>query len=526
VIYKGPALEIPDVPLARFVLERAASLGDRLALVDGVSGRQLTYGALADGVNRVASALRRRGFKKGDVFAIFSPNLPEYPIAFHAVASLSGIVTTLNSLYTPRELSDQLRDSRARYLLTVPAFMDRAAEAISGLPVDEVFVFGEAPGATPFTELVSHAAEPLEVEIDPAEDVVALPYSSGTTGLAKGVMLTHRNLIANVLQAEQRIHLREGERVLGVMPFYHIYGMTVIMNLALHSGATVVTMPKFELETFLRVMQDHRVARAYVAPPIVVALAKHPLIDQFDLSSVTQVFSGAAPLDENLGQACGRRLNCQVNQGYGMTEASPATHLVSDDLDWKKVGSIGPVVAGTECKVVDITTGEELGPQSDGEILIRGPQVMKGYLNNPTATAQILDGDGWLHTGDIGRADADGDFYVVDRLKELIKYKGYQVPPAELEAILLTHPAVADAAVIASPDEDAGEVPKAFVVLKAETTPEELIQFVAQRVAAHKKIRLVETIDEIPKSASGKILRRKLVEKERAKASAKQEAHR
>jgi len=329
-----------------------------------------------------------------------------------------------------------------------------------------------------------------------------------------------------VLQAEQRIHLREGERVLGVMPFYHIYGMTVIMNLALHAGATVVTMPKFELEAFLRVMQDYKVARAYVAPPIVVALAKHPLVDQFDLSSVTLVFSGAAPLDEGLAQACGTRLNCKVNQGYGMTEASPATHLVSDDIDWKKVGSIGPVVAATECKVVDITTGKELGPETDGEILVRGPQVMKGYLNNPTATAQILDEDGWLHTGDIGHADADGDFYVVDRLKELIKYKGYQVPPAELEAILLTHPAVADAAVIASPDEDAGEVPKAFVVLKAPATPEELMQFVAQRVAPHKKIRLVETIDEIPKSASGKILRRKLVEKERAKTSTKQEAHR
>ena len=526
MIHKGPALEIPDVPLARFVLQRATAIGDRPALIDGVSGRQLTYEALADGVNRVASALRRRGLKKGDVFAIFSPNLPEYPIAFHAVASLGGIITTLNSLYTPRELSDQLRDSHARYLLTVPAFMDRAAEAIKGLPIDEVFVFGEAPGATPFAELISQAAEPLTLEIDPAEDVVALPYSSGTTGLAKGVMLTHRNLIANVLQAEQRIHLREGERVLGVMPFYHIYGMTVIMNLALHAGATVVTMPKFELEAFLRVMQDYKVARAYVAPPIVVALAKHPLVDQFDLSSLTLVFSGAAPLDEGLAQACGTRLNCKVNQGYGMTEASPATHLVSDDIDWKKVGSIGPVVAATECKVVDITTGKELGPETDGEILVRGPQVMKGYLNNPTATAQILDEDGWLHTGDIGHADADGDFYVVDRLKELIKYKGYQVPPAELEAILLTHPAVADAAVIASPDEDAGEVPKAFVVLKAPATPEELMQFVAQRVAPHKKIRLVETIDEIPKSASGKILRRKLVEKERAKTSTKQEAHR
>src|SRR2546423_10887961 len=190
---------------------------------------------------------------------------------------------------------------------------------------------------------MSQPAEAFTVAIDPSNDLVALPYSSGTTGVAKGVMLTHRNLIANVLQAEQRIHVRERERVLGVMPVYHIYGMTVIMNLALHSGATVVTMPKFELETFLRVMQDYKVARAFVAPPIVVALAKHPLVDKFDLSSVSLVFSGAAPLDENLAQACGRRLNCKVNQGYGMTAASPATHLVSDDVEWAKVGSIGPV---------------------------------------------------------------------------------------------------------------------------------------------------------------------------------------
>jgi acyl-CoA synthetase (AMP-forming)/AMP-acid ligase II len=517
MIYRGAALEIPSVPLPAFVLGGAEARGDRPALIDGLSRRQLTYGALADGVKRVASALRRRGFKKGDVMAIFSPNLPEYPIAFHAVASLGGIVTTLNSLYTPRELATQLKDSGARLLLTVPPFMDRVSEAIKGLPIEEVFTFGQADGTTPFTDLLAQPAEPFQVTIDPANDVVALPYSSGTTGLAKGVMLTHRNLVANVLQAEECIHLREGERVLGVMPFYHIYGMTVIMNLAMHRGATVVTMPKFELESFLRVLQDHRVARAYVAPPIVVALAKHPMVDQFDLSSVELVFSGAAPLDENLAQACGRRLNCKVNQGYGMTEASPATHLVSDDVDWKKVGSIGKVVAATECKVVDTVTGAELDPGADGEILVRGPQVMKGYLNNPAATAQILDEDGWLHTGDIGHADADGDFYVVDRVKELIKYKGYQVPPAELEAILLTHPAVADAAVIPAPDEEAGEVPKAFVVLKGQASPEELMAFVAERVAPHKKIRACETIEEVPKSASGKILRRILVERERAK---------
>jgi acyl-CoA synthetase (AMP-forming)/AMP-acid ligase II len=520
MIHTGVAVEIPDSPLVPFVLHRARDLSSKPALIDGLTGRELTYGALADGVKRVASALRHRGFKKGDVFAIFSPNSIEYPIAFLAVASLGGVVTTVNSLYTPRELADQLKNSGARFLLTVPPFIDRATEAVKDAPVEEIFVFGSAENATPFSELLAHPAEDFSVEINPAEDLVALPYSSGTTGLAKGVMLTHRNLVANVCQSEQSFHLHEGERVLGVMPFYHIYGMTVIMNLALHSGATIVTMPRFELEAFLRVLQDHRVARAYIAPPIVVALAKHPMVDQFDLSSVTTVFSGAAPLDEALAAACGRRLNCKVNQGYGMTEASPVTHAVRDNVEWTKVGSIGPVLAGTECQVVDITTGAALGPGSDGEIWIRGPQVMKGYLNNRAATEQILDGDGWLHTGDIGHADQDGDFFIVDRLKELIKYKGYQVPPAELEAILLTHPEVADAAVIPSPDDVAGEVPKAFVVLKTPVTPEDLMRYVAERVAPHKKIRLVETIDEIPKSASGKILRRKLVERERAKTTA------
>jgi acyl-CoA synthetase (AMP-forming)/AMP-acid ligase II len=520
VIHKGPAVEIPEMPLVPFVLQRAATLGDKPALIDGLTGRTLTYAALADSVKRVAAALHHRGFRKRDVFAIFSPNLIEYPIAFFAIASLGGIITTVNSLYTPRELADQLKNSGARFLLTVPAFIDRATEAVKDAAVEEIFVFGTAEGATPFSELLAQPAEEVTVDIDPAEDLVALPYSSGTTGVAKGVMLTHRNLVANVVQSEQSFHLHEGERVLGVMPFYHIYGMTVIMNLALHAGATIVTMPRFELEAFLRILQDHRVERAYIAPPIVVALAKHPMVDRFDLSSVSIVFSGAAPLDEALADACGRRLGCKVNQGYGMTEASPVTHAVRDDIEWKKVGSIGPVLAGTECQVVDITTGEVLGPGVDGEIWIRGPQVMKGYLNNRAATEQILDGNGWLHTGDIGHADGDGDFYIVDRLKELIKYKGYQVPPAELEAILLTHPAVADAAVIPSPNEEAGEVPKAFVVLKSEVTPQALMQYVAERVAPHKKVRLVETIDEIPKSASGKILRRKLVERERAKTGA------
>jgi acyl-CoA synthetase (AMP-forming)/AMP-acid ligase II len=279
-------------------------------------------------------------------------------------------------------------------------------------------------------------------------------------------------------------------------------------------------MPRFDLEQFLGLIQEHRITFAHLVPPIVLALAKHPLVDRYDLSSLKNVLSGAAPLGAELERACAERLGVGVIQGYGMTEASPVTHVRPLD-DTTHPGSIGPTLPSTESRIVDPAGGEDLPPGSNGEIWVRGPQVMQGYLNDPAATARTVDADGWLHTGDIGHVDDDGFFYVVDRLKELIKYKGYQVPPAELEAILVTHPAVADAAVTPHPDEEAGEIPKAFVVLRpdAEATAEELMAYVAERVSPQRRVRLVEFVTEIPKSASGKILRRVLVERERAGAS-------
>jgi len=409
----------------------------------------------------------------------------------------------------------QLEDSGARFLLTVPPFMDRAADAAGRTGIEEIFVLGEAEGATPFARLATGDEEPPDIVIDPHEDLVTLPYSSGTTGFPKGVMLTHHNLVANICQAEALHHVGQDERIIGVLPFFHIYGLTVIMNAVLHRGATVVTLPRFDLEPFLQVMQEHTITRAYLVPPIVLALAKHPAVDRFDLSSLKVILSGAAPLDGGLAEACAERLGCNVFQGYGLTETSPVTHITPEDPALNRPGSIGQLLPNTEARVVDVATGEDLGPDRDGEIWIRGPQVMKGYLNNPEATAATIDGEGWLHTGDIGHADEDGYFVIVDRLKELIKYKGYQVPPAELEAVLLGHPAISDAAVIPSADEEAGEIPKAFVVLREQITPEEIMGFVAERVASHKKVRAVEVIDEIPKSASGKILRRVLVQRER-----------
>lgn len=329
-------------------------------------------------------------------------------------------------------------------------------------------------------------------------------------------MLTHRNLVANLIQCQVSVSVTRDERIIAVLPFFHIYGMHVILNLGLWQGATLVTMPRFELEPFLGLLQQHRVTLGFVAPPLVLTLAKHPAVDGYDLSALRKLFSGAAPLDADLEAACTARVGCSIQQGYGLTEASPATHMRSDELGKHSPGTVGPPLPNTECRIVDIATGWNLGRGEDGEVLVRGPQVMKGYLNNPEATAATIDPDGWLHTGDIGHADQDGCLTIVDRLKELIKYKGFQVPPAELEAVLCTHPCVGDAAVIPMLDEECGEVPKAFVVLKGKASPEELMAYVAERVAPYKKIRAVEAIDVIPKSPSGKILRRVLKERDRA----------
>jgi acyl-CoA synthetase (AMP-forming)/AMP-acid ligase II len=512
-----PDVDIPDVPLTDFVLANAERLGDKPALIDATTDRTVTYAQLAESVRAMAAGLAERGFGKGDTFAHFAPNLPEYAIALHGVATVGGVNTTANPLLTAEELAVQLRDCGARMLVTVPALLDKAAEAAEHAGVSDVFVYGEAESATPFASLLQSAGEPPQVAIDPASDLAALPYSSGTTGLPKGVMLTHRNLVANICQTVAALRTSEDDRVAAVLPFFHIYGLVVVLNTSLRCGATLVTMPRFELPAFLSMLQEHRITRAYAVPPIVLALAKHPLVDGFDLSSLEYVLSGAAPLSADLEEACAGRLGCRMQQGYGMTEASPVTHLVGDDAAGRTPGSIGQTVPNTECRIVELGTDEDVAPGEPGEVWIRGPQVMKGYLNQPEATAHTINAEGWLRTGDVGRVDENGAFWIVDRVKELIKYKGYQIAPAELEALLLTHPEIVDAAVIPLQDDEAGEVPKAFVV--GSVTADEVTGFVAERVAPYKKLRAVEVIDEIPKSPSGKILRRVLVDRERAAAA-------
>jgi acyl-CoA synthetase (AMP-forming)/AMP-acid ligase II len=330
------------------------------------------------------------------------------------------------------------------------------------------------------------------------------------------VMLTHRNLVANLCQHEPMRTIGEDDRVIAVLPFFHIYGQTLVLNDALRRGATVVTMARFDLAQFLAAIERHRVTACYLAPPVVLALAKHPLVDEHDLSSLRFIVSGAAPLDAELQGAAERRVGCRISQGYGLTEASPVTHYVCEH-DENVHGTIGTLFPSTEARLVDAESGQDAAPGQPGEIWIRGPQVMLGYLGDEVATAATLTSDGWLRTGDIATVDEAGRFRVVDRLKELIKYKGYQVPPAELEGILLTHPQIADACVVPVRDEEAGEVPKAFVVPHAgqELDTGEVMAYVAARVAPHMQVRACELIDAIPKSPSGKLLRRVLVERER-----------
>jgi acyl-CoA synthetase (AMP-forming)/AMP-acid ligase II len=506
-----PDVEIPDLPLTEYVLAGGAGQPDKPALIDGATGRVMTYDELEDAIRSLAGGLVAAGFRRGDVLALMAPNGPEYAVVFHGAAMAGGTITTINPAYTQAEVHHQLADSGARILVTIAPLAAMASRACAETGVTEIFLLDGADETLPVRPLSALAGAPLaaHVPVGP-DDVVALPYSSGTTGLAKGVMLTHKNLVANVAQTLGAIPSAPDERLMAVLPFFHIYGMQCMMNCGLRAGATVVTLPRFDLEQFLRAHQDYRITRSFVAPPIVLALAKHPLVDSFDLSHLRLVNSGAAPLKAELAAECGKRLGCDVIQGYGMTELSPVSHLTP--AGWFRPGSVGITAPSTQTRIVHPVTGVDRDTGEEGEVWVRGPQVMKGYLNNPQATAATVDAEGWLRTGDLGYVDVDGHLYVVDRLKELIKYKGFQVPPAELEAVLLRHPDVVDAAVIGLPDDEAGEIPVGYVVLRpaAAASPEEIMRFVAGEVARYKQIRRLEVIDAIPKSAAGKILRRVL----------------
>ena len=512
-----PSLEpYGTYPIHDILTDASNKYSDKTAIIDGDS--TYSFSELENFSSRFSGALKNLGILKGDRVGILAPNCAEFVIAFHGITKSGGVVTTINSGYREREIAHQVQDSGCKILVVHESLTQIFSEARSLIKTDvKAIVVTEEHGTEgSFWQLVNSSEPHITSGLDTTNDLAALPYSSGTTGLTKGVMLSHSNLVSNV---EQLMGLSGGasmndkDVILVHLPLFHIYGMNVLMNPCIAAGATQVMMGRFDMEEFLSLIETHRVSKLFTVPPVGLGLSQYPGVTTRDLTCLEFAMFGAAPLSAELQVKISEVLNCAVIQGYGMTESSPVTNIDFTEPGLMKAGSIGPAVANTEEKIVDTEDPDkQLGPDEVGELMVRGPQVMLGYFNNPQATEETLTNDGWLHTGDIGKMDEEGYVWVLDRKKELIKYNGFQVPPAELEGLLIEHPEIADAAVIGKPDEESGEIPKAFVVKTAgsDISEDAVMSFVASKVSTFKHVREVEFIDAIPKNPSGKILRRLL----------------
>jgi len=509
-----PDAPIPPVSLPEYIRSLARQYGERTALVDAPSGRSFSYAELDRLIGRCAAGLAGIGFQRGDVLLIFAPNSPEWVIAALGALAAGGVVSGANCLYTAPELAHQLRKTRARFALTIAPFLPVLREAAAGTECRTVLTPGAADGTRDLFGLLRSDLPEPQPRIDP-DELALLPCSSGTSGLPKSVMLTHANVVANILQTNVGIGQEAGAVSLAFLPMFHIMGLVVVLLCGLARGIKLVTVPRFEPEPFLKAIAGHQVTELFVVPPIVQFLAAHPLVETFDLGSLRQVFCGAAPLGRPVADKVEERLGCPVGEGYGMTEASGA--IAVNVFGAGRDGSIGLLVPGTLARVVDPDSGRGLGPGQPGELWFRGPQAFRGYLDDAAATAATITADGWVRTGDMVRIDSDGYVYITDRLKELIKVNAFQVAPAELEVLLLSHPGVADAAVIGRPDERCGERPVAYVVFRGAPEPAALMDWVAQRVVEYKRLVDVVVCDQIPKNPSGKILRRVLRERERGR---------
>jgi len=501
-----------EIPLPELLRRSAERFGDKPALI-GADGTTRTYREIWSHARKVARLLQDHGIEKGDKVGIFSPNHVDYASVFYGILLAGATVNTLNPLYREREIEHQLDDAEAVALFVFSPMAEPVEAARRNLPrLRHVWPIDN------LSDLLGGVSEEYRpVAINAREDVAVLPYSSGTTGLPKGVMLTHYNISCAVKQCLATEQLTSDAVGLCVLPFFHIYGMTVLLSVGLALGTTGVVMMRFDVEQMLELVGKYGITNLYLAPPALLAMANVPNPSRFDTSCLRVVVSAAAPLPPEVAERLKSIYDCLVSQGYGLTETSPTAN--TNPLDRIKLESCGPPMADTFEKIVSLDTGEELPAGEVGEVAVQGPQVMKGYWKRPEETSECLSEDGWLLTGDIGWLDEDGYLYVLDRKKEMIKYKGYQVAPAELEAVLHEHPAVLDAAVIPKRHLEGGEIPKALVVLREglEASPEELMAFVAEKVAPYKKIREVEYVSEVPKSAAGKILRRDLIERERSK---------
>ena len=512
----------PD-PTGRFlhdvVLESCRRNPGKVALVDTSCDRRLTCAEYADLVESLARGLVSAGMRPGEIVAIFLPNSWEFAVAYHAATLARGIPTLLNPAYREREVRYQLDNSDAAFLITSAPLIEGIN--LAGLPkLRRVFTTRqEAAGSEPFDSLLhpSLSAKLPPPANDSAQTIAALPYSSGTTGLPKGVMLSHHNLVANVFQliSPGAVMLNDADVMLCFLPLYHIYGLTVGLTLSLVLGMKLVLMPRFDLQKLCALAVQEDVTFIPMVPPAINALCQAATAGAFPKNHrIRWIKSGAAPLAPELARRLSDLTGITVNQGYGMTEASPVTHVgYCAPPEMNRPASIGQPLALTDCRILDLND-QEVAPGEPGELVMRGPQFMLGYWKEPQATAAVLR-DGWYYSGDIVRMDADGFYYVLDRRKEMIKYKGFPVAPAEVESVLLEHPAVRDCGVVAKPDPDAGEIPCAFVVLRenfaASTALEgELRGFVADRLAHHKQPREVHFVDAVPRTPSGKVLRREL----------------
>jgi acyl-CoA synthetase (AMP-forming)/AMP-acid ligase II len=508
-----PVLTVAPTTLPDHIRDAAAARAGHPALIDAPTGRTLTYGELSAGITRLAAGLAQRGLAPGDTFALHAPNMPEWPLVYLGAMAAGASVTTSSPLATREELTGQLRRTRARQVLTVPPMLSLVRAAADAAGCEELFTIGQAEGATPLTSLMAAAQEARPVAVQPT-GVAAAPFSSGTTGVPKPVCLTHQGMVWNISQIRSVYPIEADAKALLFVPMCHSFGQ-VVTGVVLGSGGSIVTLLQFDLQAVLDAVQQHRITDLFTVPPVMLALARHPLVDRYDLSSLRRVFCTAAPLGADVEQAVADRLGCDVGQGLGMTEAGPAVTM--PDFTAPRRGTCGRLLPNTEARIVDPATGRDLAAGQVGELWVRGPQVFAGYLDDPAATAATLDADGWLHTGDLACFDDDGFLRITDRLKELIKMDGRQVAPAEIEEVIAGHPQVADVAVLGRPDDAAGEVPVAYVIPRGKLDPAALTAWVAERVSPHKQLADVVITDEIPRNPAGKLLRRVLRDLDRSR---------
>lgn len=547
----APSLEYPRVSLTHFLEQSAATYPDNNAIY--FMGKRITYRELLDLSYQFANGLIKRGVKKGDRVAIMLPNVPQTVICYYGALFAGATVVMTNPLYTERELIHQLNDSGAETIITLDLLYKRVASVRSSTPLKRLIITsigdylpffkrmlypfvqkkdGHNPQVTygsdvePFLSVLKESANnPVKIEVDPDHDIALLQYTGGTTGVAKGVMLTHANLIANAVQCKAVLYkLKMGrDRILGALPLFHVYGMTTVMNKGISIAAEIILVPKFDVKQMLELISKTKPTLFPGAPTMYIGLINHPDLQKYDLSSIEACVSGSAPLPVEVKNRFEELTGGKLVEGYGLTEASPVTH--SNPIWGKSItGSIGLPWPDTDSRVLDPSTGEELPTGQIGELAVKGPQVMVGYWNRPEDTAAVLK-DGWLLTGDMGYMDEDGYFYIVDRKKDMIIAGGFNIYPREVEEVLFEHPAIQEAAVIGVPDPYRGETVKAFVVLKQgmEASEEELEKHCREKLAAYKIPRLYEFRSELPKTMVGKVLRRQLQEEDKKQREAQEQ---